>query len=127
MVPWPRYYYNLVLLARSGHPLREITEALDVSTWNVGSRFFYRIAPKTLLLTEIRHTEYDYSLSSSPLDSSEQRYLLGGTLDLVTAASGTIKLGYLTKRVNLDFATTGYPRGATKGESCASPLWKPHR
>jgi len=31
------------------------------------------------------------------------------------------------KENQFDFATTGYePREATKGESCASPLWKPH-
>jgi len=77
---------------------REITEAFDVSTWNAGTRFFYRIAPKTRLLAEIRHTEYDYRLSSSPLDNSEQRYLLGGTWDLTAATSGTVKLGYITKR-----------------------------
>jgi polysaccharide biosynthesis protein VpsM len=77
---------------------REITEAFDVSTWNVGARFFYRIAPNTRLLAEIRHTEYDYRLSSSPLDSSEQRYLLGATWDLTAATSGTVKVGYITKR-----------------------------
>ena len=77
---------------------REITEAFDVSTWNGGARFFYRIAPKTRLLAEIRYTEYDYRLSSSPLDNSEQRYLLGATWDLTAATSGTVKLGYITKR-----------------------------
>jgi polysaccharide biosynthesis protein VpsM len=77
---------------------REITQDFDVSTWNVGARFFYRIAPKTRLLAEIRHTEYDYHLSSSPLDNSEQRYLLGATWDLTAATSGTVKLGYITKR-----------------------------
>jgi hypothetical protein len=76
----------------------ETTEAFDVSSWNVGSRFFYRIAPKTRLLAEIRYTEYDYRLSSSPLDNSEQRYLLGATWDLTAATSGTVKLGYVTKR-----------------------------
>lgn len=77
---------------------REITEAFDVATWNVGARFFYRIAPKTRLLAEVRHTEYDYRLSSSPLDSSEERYLLGAAWDLTAATSGTVKLGYITKR-----------------------------
>jgi hypothetical protein len=77
---------------------REITEAFDVATWNVGARFFYRIAPKTRLLAEIRHTEYDYRLSSSPLDNSEERFLLGAAWDLTAATSGTVKLGYITKR-----------------------------
>jgi hypothetical protein len=75
---------------------REITQAFDVSTTNVAGRFFYRIAPEMRLLAEIRDTEYDYH--SSPLDNSEQRYLLGATWDVTAATSGTIKVGYVTKK-----------------------------
>jgi polysaccharide biosynthesis protein VpsM len=76
---------------------REVTEAFDVSTWNLGARFFYRIAPEIRLLAEIGYTEYDYHLTSSPLDSSEQRYLLGATWELTAATRGTLKAGYITK------------------------------
>jgi len=74
---------------------RDVTQSFDVATWDVGARFLYRIAPKTRLLAELRHTEYDYH--ASPLDSDEQRYLLGATWDVTAATSGTIKLGYITK------------------------------
>jgi len=48
--------------------------------------------------------------------------------------AGGIGPGILSSKIRVplgqnqfDFATTGHePRGATKGESCASPLWKPH-
>jgi hypothetical protein len=77
----------------------ETTDTSDVATWNGAARFFYRLAPKTRLLAEIRYTEYDYPVPSSPpLDNSEQRYLLGATWDLTAATSGTVKLGYLTKK-----------------------------
>ena len=76
---------------------REITQAFDVSTWDVAARFYYRIAPETRLLAEIRDTEYDYR--SSPLDNSEQRYLLGATWDITAATSGTLKVGYVTTKV----------------------------
>jgi polysaccharide biosynthesis protein VpsM len=73
---------------------REITQAFDVSTWDVAARFYYRITPATRLLAEIRDTEYDYR--SSPLDNSELRYLVGATWDITAATSGTVKLGYVT-------------------------------
>jgi hypothetical protein len=76
---------------------RESTELLDVSTWNAAARFFYRVAPKTRLLAEIRHTDYDYRSSASPLDNSEQRYLLGATWEATAATSGTVKVGYIAK------------------------------
>jgi hypothetical protein len=75
---------------------REFTEAFDVATWYAGARFFYRVAPNTRLLAEFRHTTYDYR--SSPVDSSEERYLLGGTWDITALTSGTVKIGYITKR-----------------------------
>lgn len=79
---------------------REITQALDVSTWNVAGRFFYRIAPEMRLLAEIRDTGYDYH--SSPLDNNEQRYLLGATWDVTAATSGTLKVGYADKKFKQD-------------------------
>ena len=95
-------------------------DQFDVATWNVGARFFYRVAPKTRLLAEVRYTEYDYHQSTSPLDSSEQRYLLGATWDATAATSGTVRLGYVTKR----FKTEGNEdyEGATAE---ASIRWQP--
>ena len=68
----------------------------DLTTWDVAARFYYRIAPATRLLAEIRDTEYDYR--SSPLNNNEQRYLLGATWDVTAATSGTLKLGYVATR-----------------------------
>jgi hypothetical protein len=79
---------------------RDVTEAFDVSTWNAAARFFYRVAPKTRLLAEVRYTDFEYR--TSPLDSDEQRYLLGATWDATAATSGTVKLGYVAKNFRQD-------------------------
>ena len=79
---------------------REVTEAFDVSTWRATGRFFYRVAPNTRLLAEIGYTAYDYK--SSPFDSDEQRILLGATWDITALTSGTVKLGYITKKFRQD-------------------------
>ena len=79
---------------------RDVTAALDVASWDVAGRFLYRVAPKTHLLAELRYTDYDYH--SSPLDSSEQRYMLGATWDATAATSGALKVGYLTKQFKVE-------------------------
>ena len=97
---------------------RDVTAAFDVTSWNVAGRFFYRLAPKTHLLAELRYNDYDYH--SSPLDSDEQRYLVGATWDATAATSGALKVGYLTKQ----FKASGFEdySGVTAE---ASVRWKP--
>src|SRR4030095_10691255 len=97
---------------------REITQALDVSTWNAAGRFFYRIAPELRLLAEIRDTGFDYH--SSPLDTSEQRYLLGATWYATAITSGTLKVGYATK----SFKQEGLP-GYSGVTAEAAVRWLP--
>lgn len=74
---------------------RIITQSLDVATLTMSGRFFYRVAPRTRVLSELRITEYDYKTSNR--DNQELRYLVGATWDLAAATSGTIKFGWMTK------------------------------
>ncbi|GAB4057303.1 exopolysaccharide biosynthesis beta-barrel protein VpsM [Uliginosibacterium sediminicola] len=76
---------------------RESTATADVDISNFGTRFYYRVAPKTRLLTEFRNTTFDYVDDSLLLDNSERRYMLGATWDATAATSGIAKLGALTK------------------------------
>jgi polysaccharide biosynthesis protein VpsM len=92
-----RFEFDLGFTDKQYQNNRDITELWDISTLNFATRFFYRIAPRTRLLAEFRDTEYDYKSSSSLLDNSEQRYLVGATWDIAAATSGTVKLGYMTK------------------------------
>ena len=69
----------------------------------VGATFFYRVAPKTKALFEVRQENINYDLSSSTLDSTERKYLAGATWDATAKTSGTIKIGYSEK--DFDSAT----------------------
>lgn len=64
--------------------------------------FFYRVAPKTKALFEVRQEEFDYKLASSTLDNTERKYLAGVTWDATAKTSGSAKLGYSEK----DFDST---------------------
>jgi polysaccharide biosynthesis protein VpsM len=76
---------------------RESTASADVNLANFGARFYYRVAPKTRLLAELRNTTFDYVDNSSLLDNSERRYLIGGAWDATAATSGVVKFGALMK------------------------------
>lgn len=52
---------------------------------------YYRVAPKTKLLAEMRHTDYDYLRSE--LDSKNIGVLGGVTWDATSKTSGTVKIG----------------------------------
>jgi hypothetical protein len=63
----------------------------------VNSIFYYRVAPKTKALAEIRHTDYDYELNTSTLDSTNMAYLVGATWEATARTTGTVKFGYEEK------------------------------
>ena len=84
---------------------RETTAASDRTTNEYGGAFYWRVMPKTSLLVEARHTELDYKLSTSQLDSEELRYYIGATWDATAATSGTIKVGRVEKKFDCCFPT----------------------
>ncbi len=65
--------------------------------------FYYRMAPKTKLLAEIRQTEYDYLNVNR--DSSNTEYLAGLTWEATAFTTGTIKAGRTEK--DFDSAALG--------------------
>jgi hypothetical protein len=77
---------------------RDTTVASDRDVPEYGAAFYWRVMPKTSVLVEARRTDQDYRLSSSPLDSQEERYYAGVTWEATAATSGTIKVGELRKR-----------------------------
>jgi polysaccharide biosynthesis protein VpsM len=84
---------------------RGFTFASDRDGDNLAGRFFWRIAPKTSALFEIRQDKMDYTFSGSLQDSKEQRYFVGLTWDATAATSGTVKAG----RIRKDFAAGSVP------------------
>jgi hypothetical protein len=59
---------------------------------------YYRVAPKTRALFEMRYNDYEYQQTGSTLDSDAMAYLLGLTWDATAKTSGTAKLGYSKKK-----------------------------
>lgn len=56
------------------------------------STLYYRIAPKTRLLGEVRHTEYEYE-SNTSLDADNLALLAGVTWEATAKTTGSIKVG----------------------------------
>jgi len=83
---------------------REVTRRLDNTTDRVGARFFWRVGPKTRLLTEIQQAEIDYDLRISDRNSTERSYYLGGTWEATAKTTGIVKLGRQTKKFEHDAA-----------------------
>lgn len=66
-------------------------------TTALSSTLYYRVAPKTRVLVEARHTDYDY-VSNTRLNSDNIALLTGVTWDATARTSGTIKIGAEKKR-----------------------------
>lgn len=72
---------------------RSTTTAADVDNTNVAARFFYRAAPKTRLLTELRRTTYDYIHDVNTLSNADWRLQVGATWDTTATITGAVKVG----------------------------------
>jgi len=70
--------------------------------------FYYRIAPKTKLLLEGRHTDYEY-VSETDLNSKNLALLAGVTWEATAKTTGTAKLG----REKKEFDTSVYDDQST--------------
>mgnify|MGYP000860967700 FL=1 len=92
----------------------------DVSTNSFGSRLFYRIGTRSLVLGEYRNAKADYGSALSKEDNTDQRYYVGLTWDATAATTGIVKLGKMTK----DFDAAG--RDGFDGESWEATIrWSP--
>lgn len=63
----------------------------------VDGTFYYRVAPKTQAIFEVKRKRIDYDLTTSPLDSTEMFYLVGATWEATANTSGTVKVGMSDK------------------------------
>ncbi|MGZ5081974.1 MAG: outer membrane beta-barrel protein, partial [Usitatibacter sp.] len=76
---------------------RSTTAASDRDTRDLGSAFYWRVAPKTYVLLDVRDTDIHYRASNSPFSSEEKRILAGVTWEATAATSGTLKVGRMKK------------------------------
>jgi len=104
---------------------RTTTEALDRTVDDLGATFYWRIAPKTSLLFQGKHSTIDYLLSTSTLGSTESRLLAGVTWEATAKTTGMFKLGMVKK--DFDESTRGSSTGISwDGQIRWSPLTYSH-
>lgn len=77
--------------------LGSLNDGRERENLKLDTTFFYRVAPKTRAVFEIRAEDIDYKLSSSDLDNTEMKYLAGVTWDVTAKTTGTAKFGYQNK------------------------------
>ena len=63
----------------------------------VGGTFYWRIAPKTSLLAQVKRTGVDFRDDATALDSTNMQYLAGVTWEATAATTGIVKLGTMRK------------------------------
>ncbi len=99
---------------------RAQTSVADLNQAEAAGRFYYRIGTRSMLLAEVRDTEYHYT-SPQPNDSNtERRYYVGLTWEATAATTGTVKVGRMTK----DF-TDSSRQGFSGGSWEAGVRWLP--
>jgi hypothetical protein len=76
---------------------RAVTEASDRDTTDAGATFYWRVAPKTRALFQLRSADIDYTLEAVTLDSTEKRYYVGVQWDAAAKTSGVAKVGRMKK------------------------------
>ena len=99
---------------------RQSTFVNDRSENYLGGTYYWRIAPKTSILGQIKETNIDYVDPASTLDSKEMRYFGGVTWEATAATTGIVKAGQVRK----DFKDSTVP-GTTAFSWEADIKWAP--
>ena len=86
-----------------------------------GVTFFWRIAPRTSLLAQVKRTTFDFTDPASPLDSTETRLLGGVTWEATAKTTGIFKIGQLRKDLK-DSTRDDFTGGSWEGQVTWSPL-----
>jgi len=79
---------------------RTATAASDRDTTQFGGTFFYRIAPKTEILTLVQRRSIEYAIDTSTQSSTETRYQVGAKWEATAKTTGIVKYGLLEKKFN---------------------------
>ncbi len=106
-----KFLLDLGLNDRSYQNNRTVTTAYDRTTNNVGGTFYMNVWPKTSALLSVKYTGIAYKLSTSTLNSSEQRILVGAKWEATAQTSGEVKVGQLQKK--FDTTTNATQSGAS--------------
>ncbi|OGA16285.1 MAG: hypothetical protein A3H32_14710 [Betaproteobacteria bacterium RIFCSPLOWO2_02_FULL_63_19] len=66
----------------------------------MGGTFFWRVAPKTSVLAQVKRTDIDFIDDATRLDSNDMKYYLGVTWEATAKTTGIFKLGTVRKDFN---------------------------
>lgn len=78
------------------------TQNFDHDRSDLRGTFFYKVAPATQMFVEASNAKFNYvAAASKPVDSSEQRYMVGVKWDATAKTTGSFKIGSMKKSFNL--------------------------
>ncbi len=86
-----------------------------------GVTFFWRVAPRTSLLAQVKRTNIDFTDPTVRLDSTETRLLGGVTWEATAKTTGIFKIGQLKKDLK-DSALNDFTGTSWEGQVRWSPL-----
>jgi hypothetical protein len=96
-------------------------EGRDIDTVQAVINFNLRLAPKTWLVTELRHQKTDYIRTQFiSEDSTETNFFMGAEWEATAKTSGKILMGYIKKKPDSNFFDTYTGFGME-----ADVTWKP--
>ncbi len=85
-----------------------VTSGFDRDQRALSGTFYYRLAPETQALVQVRDTNYSYvSPFSSAMSSTERRYLVGIKWLATAKSSGSFKIGSMKKTFDTGVLPTG--------------------
>lgn len=96
---------------------RDTTRTSDREARELGGAFYWRVAPKTYVMAEARHTDISYKVDS-PASGEERRIYGGVSWEATAATTGTLKAGRLERKFD-----SGGDDSATSWEGIIS--WSP--
>ncbi len=102
-----------------------VSDVRDRENTSFDGTFYWKIAPKTDLLAEVRYTEIEYQTEftdgTPQLDSDEIRYLVGVQWEATGKTTGTLKVGMVDK----DFDDNGRDDFDNEFTWDVDVLWQP--
>jgi polysaccharide biosynthesis protein VpsM len=91
---------------------RSTTYVNDRDEGALGGTFFWRVAPRTSLLAQVRQNNINYVDSASLLTGTNRNYLVGVTWEATAATTGIVKLGQVQRKFDKpdyqDFSEFGW-------------------
>lgn len=99
---------------------RDVTTDYDKKMASAGGTFYFRVQPKTSLLMNAKHTDISYNQTAYPLNSKEDRVMVGVKWEATAQSTGEVKIGQLHKK--FDSTLPSYSGGSWEGDVLWSPV-----